>query len=129
MHYDRHRRGVDMNKQMGPNGRPFGFDPDNPETWNRRKNGAGYVELRHGVGGVRAVVLEHRWVMQKEIGRELLPEETVHHLNGVKDDNRIENLELWSSSHPYGQRVIDKVEWAVSMLRTYRPDLLATEPT
>lgn len=49
----------------------------------------------------------------------------MHHINGVRDDNRIENLELWSSAHPFGQRVTDKVEWAVEMLKLYAPDRLA----
>lgn len=114
-----------MEKRYGPHGSPYGFDADDPTTWNRRMNSDGYVELRHSVHGARTALLEHRFVMQQHIGRELLPEETVHHLNGVKDDNRIENLELWSSSHPYGQRVVDKVEWAVELLKRYRPEMLA----
>ena len=124
-HYARARRGLDVEQRIGVAGAPFGFDANDPGTWNRRMDSQGYVELRHSVGGRRARILEHRWVMQKQIGRELLPDETVHHVNGVKDDNRIENLELWSSNHPYGQRVDDKVDWAVQMLRRYRPDLLA----
>lgn len=43
------------------------------------------------------------------------------YINGIKTDNRVENLELWSSSHPAGQRVVDLVEWAKSILKQY-PD-------
>ena len=62
--------------------------------------------------------------MEQQLGRPLLPDETVHHINGVRDDNRPENLELWSSSHPKGQRVEDKVEWAAEILKQYAPDRL-----
>ncbi len=64
-------------------------------------------------------IMEHRWVMSQHLGRPLLPTETVHHINGVRLDNRLENLELWSSSQPSGQRVEDKVAWAREILALY----------
>jgi len=75
------------------------------------------------VAGVR--IAEHRYVMQQHLGRPLWPDESVHHLNGVRTDNRLENLELWSRSQPSGQRLVDKLAWAEKLLARYRPHLLA----
>lgn len=58
-------------------------------------------------------------VMKRLIGRYLVADETVHHLNGVKHDNRPENLELWVRPQPSGIRVSDAIEWAREIPRRY----------
>jgi hypothetical protein len=85
-------------------------------------------EDRWLVGGERKVA-EHRLIVARQLGRPLNPDESVHHRNGIRTDNRLANLELWSSSHPSGQRVSDKIAWAVTMLRRYAPEELADDET
>lgn len=62
---------------------------------------------------------QHRYVMERMLGRPLRKGETVHHCNGVRHDNRPENLELWSSAHPSGQRISDLVAFARDILDLY----------
>lgn len=64
-------------------------------------------------------VYEHRLVMEEMIGRPLFVHETVHHKNGNRLDNAPDNLELWSSVQPRGQRVEDKIAWAKKLLTDY----------
>jgi hypothetical protein len=68
-------------------------------------------------------ILEHRFVWQQHHGRVLHPFENIHHINGIRHDNRIENLELWTKAQPCGQRPEDLVKWVVENY----PDLVAKQ--
>lgn len=92
-------------------------------TSKRQITSSGYVLIFVGRDYPGATanghILEHRKVMQDVLGRPLVDQENVHHINGIKDDNRPENLELWSRSQPHGQRVEDKIRWAREFLAFY----------
>jgi HNH endonuclease len=89
-------------------------------AWNDRQ---GYVHIKAPAGHPNArkngYIFEHVLVMSQLLGRPLLPNEQVHHKNGVKNDNRPENLELWAGHQPKGQRVADLVSWAREILALY----------
>ena len=108
-HYDRQRVGKPLNHPKYKHT----FDG---QITGRHMDKKGYVILH--VSG-RRDVREHRDVMEQHLERPLLRHEEVHHLNGDRADNRIENLELWSKSHPSGQRVVDIVEFWCDFVAVY----------
>jgi hypothetical protein len=73
-------------------------------------------------------ITQHREIMEQHLGRPLRQHENVHHKNGQRQDNRIENLELWSSSQPSGQRVEDKLAWARWFIAQYDDDMESAQP-
>lgn len=106
-------------------------DPGPPGTLisktKKCKTANGYI-LVYGIKDKRRMknraVLEHRLVMSNYLGRLLKPYETVHHKNGDRTDNRIENLELWIKKQPSGQRKEDMVKYAEELLQLYAPEKL-----
>jgi hypothetical protein len=74
----------------------------------RTRHKAGYVMVHvpgHPRAGKSRYVFEHILVAEEMLGRHLIEGETVHHVNGLKDDNRPEHLELWTRPQPSGSRV------------------------
>ncbi|MDE2778904.1 MAG: HNH endonuclease [Chloroflexota bacterium] len=117
LHWRRKRKGNPMDAQ----GYNVGL--------TRKVLDTGYVQVRRrghfGKQQARGAewFLEHHFVLECHLGRPLRKGESVHHRNGKRDDNRLENLELWTSSQPAGQRVIDLLNWADRIIAQYEPEL------
>lgn len=104
-----------------------GIPLDSP--FKKRKNGEGNIDSN----GYKTItkkghpnqmdakgrIREHIFVMSEHLGRPLIKGENVHHKNGDRLDNSIENLELWSTRQPPGQRVQDKINWCIEFLNGY----------
>jgi hypothetical protein len=99
VHYQRARLGVPVDK------------PRRAVRGTHRGIYAGYVRMP---GAGKRQRYEHRVVMESALGRPLTAGESVHHRNGNRSDNRLENLELWTRGQPAGQRVEDLVDFVVS---------------
>ena len=107
--------------------RKHGIPLDDPFV--KRKDGEGSI----GAAGYKTItrkghpnsmdergrILEHILVMSDHIGRPLKKGESVHNRNGIRNDNRIENLELWHKGQPAGQRLSEKLAWAIEFIQGY----------
>jgi hypothetical protein len=106
LHYSRAKNGIPLDKEI----------VEKAETVDQikwYKNKDGYVN-----GSFKGkFLIQHRFVMEQHLGRPLHKFENVHHLNGIRDDNRIENLELWTRPQAIGQRPENLVAWVIDHYR------------
>lgn len=89
-----------------------GQELEAPVLFSSRSTGEPYQDRKGYVilpGGHR----EHRLVMERLLGRALYRWETVHHKNGIRTDNRPENLELWTKAPTPGQRLDDLISFVL----------------
>jgi len=106
------------------------------ELPRRRKRGEGYITRdgymtyhfkNHPCADKNGRVQASHKVYYEHTGKLLMKGETIHHKNGDRLDNRIENLELCTINHPHGQRVDDKIKWCIEFLDQYGYDVKKRE--
>lgn len=117
------QRQTDRRRSGRPTDEPLKYSPKG--TGHRdKKTGYRYLsvkideKVKQGTKNPYRIA-EHTLVMSQHLGRPLYKHESVHHKNGIRDDNRIENLELWHKGQPAGQRVEDKIQWCMEFLKEY----------
>ncbi len=117
MHYQRTRRHGDP---LTTKNRARGSGSINSEGYVTVVCPAEFAPMGQGNGtnGSRRVLLS-RLVMAQHLGRLLYPEETVHHKDGDKLNNRLDNLELRTGAHGKHQSIEDAVAWARTLLERY----------
>ncbi len=84
-------------------------------------NGYQRIKINNG-HGAKDWVKYYRYLMEQFLGRKLQPYENVHHKNGNRQDDRLDNYELWITKQPKGQRPEDLIEYAKWILKTYKND-------
>ena len=117
MHMHRKKRRIDLNKIKNGMALPDLIPIEILDQLHFSISKGGYLVSQRN----SRRIIQHRAVWEAHNGRKLEKFENIHHINGIRHDNRIENLELWTRPQPSGQRPEDLVAWVIEH---YREDVL-----